>query len=492
MYKYLLFSVLFVLFFSGNKIEKNNYFATNNLHTTKSKLEVYYQQKKWAECFRLTEEVNHQDFYSKNIPPKNKNLAYTNFSEIQKQLANTQVLLEYSYTNTSVFLFVISKFKNEVIDLKIHPDSLDKQLKAYRATLWNGNNEVKASHFRMGTKIHDVLLKEANKHLPKTTKHLLIIPQGELSKFPFETLFEKLPKKLETMISNPKSTEIGNVSYNELPYLIKKFEISYYPSATLAFYEETKRKEIFTLDFFGFAPLFKNNQKALSIHKNNIMISLESEKNEAVEDNLAYTTSLRAMSDGVLQHLPNTEEETKTIGQNFSIQNKKVSFFIDKTATEENLKKYLESTKFIHLATHSFFNSFDSDKSGVVAYQPKESEYNENMEDGILYSDEIYKLNMNPELLIMSSCSGGLGKYSAGEGNLSLNRAFMYAGVKNIVFSLWKVQDNATKDLMIIFYKEFLSGKTYSQALQKAKLSALESKYDLPYFWSGFILNWKQ
>jgi CHAT domain-containing protein len=101
-------------------------------------------------------------------------------------------------------------------------------------------------------------------------------------------------------------------------------------------------------------------------------------------------------------------------------------------------------------------------------------------------------MQLNPELVVLSSCQGGVGKYVAGEGILALNRAFMYAGVENIVFSLWKVKDEQTSQMMQQFYQEMHDGKNYAEALRLAKLKILESSKDLPKYWAGFVLNWKQ
>jgi CHAT domain-containing protein len=93
-------------------------------------------------------------------------------------------------------------------------------------------------------------------------------------------------------------------------------------------------------------------------------------------------------------------------------------------------------------------------------------------------------------LLALSACETGLGKITRGEGIIGLTRAFLYAGVRNLAVSLWKVSDNSTAELMMNFYKEaILNNQTYPFALQKAKIQMLkEQKYASPYYWAAFVL----
>ncbi len=106
----------------------------------------------------------------------------------------------------------------------------------------------------------------------------------------------------------------------------------------------------------------------------------------------------------------------------------------------------------------------------------------------------MFNLKLNAELVILSACETGLGKYEKGEGVIGLTRALLYAGSKNIIVSLWKVSDASTNKLMVDFYTNFLNeksskSKNYSKHLQKAKLKLIkEGKYAHPFFWSPFIL----
>ena len=114
-------------------------------------------------------------------------------------------------------------------------------------------------------------------------------------------------------------------------------------------------------------------------------------------------------------------------------------------------------------------------------------------QEGILYSNDVYGLKLNCDLLVLSACETGLGKIMKGEGIVGLSRAFIYAGSKNLLVSLWKVSDISTSQMMMEFYRQLLSKEknelNYAELLQKAKQMLILGKdYSRPYYWAPFIL----
>jgi CHAT domain-containing protein len=90
----------------------------------------------------------------------------------------------------------------------------------------------------------------------------------------------------------------------------------------------------------------------------------------------------------------------------------------------------------------------------------------------------------------LSSCESGLGQLAKGEGMISTNRGFLYAGALNIVYSIWKVNDKYTYELMTGFYKSIFEGMSYSKALRQSKLDMINKSRiaAIPTNWSGFLL----
>lgn len=118
------------------------------------------------------------------------------------------------------------------------------------------------------------------------------------------------------------------------------------------------------------------------------------------------------------------------------------------------------------------------------------TEVSDSTEDGLLNTHEIYNMNINARLAVLSSCSSGEGILRKGEGVMSLARAFMYAGCPSIVMTLWVVEDKSGIRLMTEFYKEIARGTSKDEALRKSKLKFIEEENLTrahPFYWATYI-----
>ncbi|MEM9545169.1 MAG: CHAT domain-containing tetratricopeptide repeat protein [Bacteroidota bacterium] len=136
----------------------------------------------------------------------------------------------------------------------------------------------------------------------------------------------------------------------------------------------------------------------------------------------------------------------------------------------------------IHFAGHSSINAENEMMSQLDLGK---------FEKSPLHSYEIFDMNLDAALVVLSSCHSGSGKYARGEGVMNLSQAFQQAGSESVILSLWNVDDQSTSELFSNFYASFLDGQHKSSALRTAKLELINSGDPLlshPYFWSSFVM----
>lgn len=142
----------------------------------------------------------------------------------------------------------------------------------------------------------------------------------------------------------------------------------------------------------------------------------------------------------------------------------------------------------LHFATHGILDSKRPEKSGLLLSMVDRDGQPQN---GFVGLQEIYRLHLPVDLVVLSACRTGLGKDVKGEGLIGLTRGFMYAGASSVLASLWKVDDEATSELMKRFYANMLQrGMTPAAALRAAQNSIRsEPQWRSPYYWAAFTLQ---
>src|SRR6266540_2528212 len=156
------------------------------------------------------------------------------------------------------------------------------------------------------------------------------------------------------------------------------------------------------------------------------------------------------------------------------------------------MSRELSQYRILHFATHGMLNSERPELSGLVfSLIDRQGK----PQDGFLRLYEIYNLQLNADLIVLSACETGLGKEIKGEGLIGLTRGFMYSGAPRVVASLWNVDDLAAAELMKLFYQRMLKdGLPAGAALRAAQLElSRQKRWASPYFWAGFVLHgeWK-
>src|SRR5262245_33018569 len=144
--------------------------------------------------------------------------------------------------------------------------------------------------------------------------------------------------------------------------------------------------------------------------------------------------------------------------------------------------------RILHFATHGLLNNKIPALSGLVFSLVDEKGLPLN---GFLRLHEIYNLKLNADLVVLSGCQTALGQEVSGEGLIGLTRGFMHAGAPRVVASLWNVNDQATANLMKLFYQRMLKdGLRPAAALRAAQIDMWKTEPNaVPYRWGAFILQ---
>jgi CHAT domain-containing protein len=232
-------------------------------------------------------------------------------------------------------------------------------------------------------------------------------------------------------------------------------------------------------------------------------VRLDSEKTELLKQAKADTVQ-RFFTGGHVTDLPGTRLEVEEIGALVKRNGATVTQWLERSASEENIKQ-LNNPHVLHIATHGFF--VEDVRSGslpeYVIQNPLlrsglllancESVFTSGTratsEDGVLTAYEAMNLQLDrTQLVILSACETGLGEVLNGEGVYGLQRAFRQAGAKQMLMSLWTVSDEATRMLMVSFYKNWLENKQpLTQAFRNARIE-IRKTYPNPYYWAAFVL----
>lgn len=395
-------------------------------------------------------EANFPDYYELKYKP-----LVVDVPAIRRSMEPNAALLEYFIGENVLHIFVLTR---EGLDVESIPmtDDLNQLVTSYKRAI----SKIEEGPFMLASwKLYRILLKPVRRLLRGKLK-LVVIPDGILHTIPFEAL---------------TANTTGSSDLTQLDYMIKEFAFTYHYSANLWLSSARRNTNGSDKSFIGFAPVFGENAGEGYVLTNDPDSILRS----------------AAMDPGhVVTQLPASEDEVQAIIRLFKSQQKKAAGYFHSKASEANFKQ-IDAGRYnlIHIATHSLDEENPGQLPGLVFSPPPEEENMFDKEDGILYSGEIYNLNLDAQLIVLSSCESGVGKLVKGEGMMALNRGFFYSGIRNIVFSLWKVEDRSTSRLMIAFYRNILDGHPFCRALREAKLEMIKDPFSaFPKYWSGFIL----
>ncbi len=428
--------------------------------------------------------------------------------ELQKELKNQQaenkvdsttLLLSYYVSEKYIFIFEITSDSYEVHQMEKSNDLEETILDFQDAiSLMDIDDYVEAS-----TELYELLLAPVlDKHgLPTVIPQKMIVLRHDLLDYlPFEALLTA--NDVDAIVSP---------SFAQLPYLIHYYEISYHYSTALLIskLQQSQSTSVRQNSFLGFAPVSFNSIEGVELE-------LESRKGKS-----RVLRSNRA-GEVALQNLPSTETEVKEVYQLFQDKSLDAKAFLYASASKANLIKEASKHKYVLISTHGFVEDEEAGLSGIYLAKRKEvgSEKwemgNEKREVGsekwemgeedkhsnlqtpehidttqnnyLLYTSDTYHLDLQADLVVLSSCSSGIGKLQKGEGMMAINRGFLYAGASNIIFTQFDIPDHSSSLLVKKLFEYILEGDSYSAALRKSKLFLLKEKASSVQDWAGYLL----
>ncbi|WP_299488188.1 CHAT domain-containing protein [Acaryochloris sp. IP29b_bin.137] len=337
------------------------------------------------------------------------------------------------------------------------------------------------------------------RHMVGNRKHLLLAPDGELNRIPFEALMDEQGQYL---IQNFQFTYLS--SGRDLMRLENLQKLDNLPQAQFPL--------LLAAPDFETKNLNPQNLKVASVQKTTQANSVRSRGSNTHSAEYAKISFLP---------LKGARAEGKAIeaGGYFDFQ-----AVYGENATESILKRWA-NPYILHIATHGIFlekndirtqspsnasnAQFNSHlnqvvlsekpllRSGLVFAGFNKKEKDPTGDDGLLTALEVSRLDLRAtQMVVMSACKTGVGDIQSGDGVYGLRRAFTLAGARSQVMSLWDVQDASTKELMVAYYALLDQGKGRGEALRQVQLDMLEGKFDdkenginykTPFYWAPFI-----
>jgi CHAT domain-containing protein len=384
--------------------------------------------------------------------PKYHELKYNtqiaSLEQVQKDLDDKTALIEFFVGADNVYIFSI--YADTVWVTAVPMDNqFITSIRGLRTALTDVSlltKDLESSYLLLtknGRLIYQKYLEPALKK--EGIERLVLIPDGMLNYVPFDVLLTEKP-------------DYQNMNFKTLPYLIKKQTISYHYSSTLKLFSRSS---------------VKTNGKMLAMASSYDKDAFINAKGFSVRDYRIRTS---------VDDLPGAKKEVKYLSETFAGK-----FLYGKNSNEENFKFHSKKSPYsvIHLAMHGIVDSKQPEYSSLV-FTHSDNE----KEDDLLHAYELNLLEINTDLVVLSACETGFGKYERGEGVVSLGRGFMYSGAPSLVMTLWPINDKATSVLISAFYNELAMGHGKDEAMRNAKMIYLEGAKDItahPFFWASFI-----
>jgi CHAT domain-containing protein len=353
-------------------------------------------------------------------------------SRVERSLSPSSVIMEYVVADPQSYCLVITHDGSHIVPL-VGRDRINTLVAAYLEAV-----KAKRQAREEGRQLYDILLRPITEAAGKET--LVIIPDGALHLVPFEGFVDGSGK-----------------------YLVETNTIIYEPSAS------------------SFYLLTQDVRRARSFA--HALLAVGGVPYDPAELKQAPLT--RGYDEKQLANLPASKDEV--IAAQSAIHDPTDTLLLGPAATESAFKRAdLAQYRIIHLAVHGFASEEDPNQSALVLLSDRAAG-----EEGFLHASEIVQLHLNADLVILSACDTGVGLVEGEEGIAALSRAFLLAGAKAVVSTLWSINDAYSLVVMKHLYQHLAAHEPAAEALTKAKRDTLREfgPATAPYYWAGFVFE---
>jgi len=410
--------------------------------------------------------------------------------EIQHQLLSPDsLLLEYFVAEDRLYLFALTSESNRAMQVVEIPDkaAIEKAAEFFQRKKFEsaGAMQRRISYqnpdFAQTVQfLSDKLLAPVKPLLQK--RKIWIVGAGGLQRIPFAALPD--PRKTSAAIRT--SPGRGATRRSSITPLIVEHELATLPSAsTVAWLRKaTATRQPAPGEIAVIAdPVFSANDERVK------GVAPQTEPLPTIAQRMRdapYLERVSRGSGGTLSRLPASRDEAQAIAR-FAPERSLVALDFDANR-QMVMSGALSDYRYLHFATHAYVDDVFPGLSWLALSQVDRKGKEQ---PGYLRLNDIYRLRLNADLVVLGGCRTGLGKQLRGEGMISLTRGFIYAGAPLVMVSLWDVPDQETAQLMQSFYRNLLKQKlSVSEALRRAQVEMWErAESNAPFFWAAFDLQ---
>ncbi len=360
---------------------------------------------------------------------------------VQRALLRNELLLEFVLSDPDSYCLVLTRTGAHLVSLGASRGRIELLVRDYLAKVRSrqpGDDAARRLYALLLAPITGI----------RTKSRIIVVPDGVLHLLPFDAL----------QSSNGK-------------YVLESSVVTYAPSGTVLRLLRSQRRTPAVLPFLGVGDVAYDPASPIA--------STGTEPGKE-----SRTRGVYDLAGAHFEPLPGSRDEVLSASEIFGAGS---VVLLGREATEAAFKRApLAKFRVLHLAVHGIASAKYPERAALVLGRDSKSE-----EDGLLQTREIANLTLNAELVTLSACDTGVGRLQGEEGNASLQRAFLLAGAKATLSTLWTADDTFTAALVKQFYRNLSDGMDKGSALRKAKLDLMKKFGDqaMPFYWAGFVLD---